>query len=132
MKVSKISIVMVVVALVAVGLVIFLMMGKKPVSKTTVEVVPTTVPTAIPSLAPTAVPTVATGYSAALRAKVRAEFVSECSTRGRQTAAVCTCTADYLAKNYTEAQLADFYVQFHTSGQLPEAVKAAAGKCGGK
>jgi hypothetical protein len=92
--------------------------------------------TAISSPAPTAAaaaPTIKPStYSEAFKAKVRSEFINACNVKGRQTIAVCNCTADFLAKNYTEAQLADFYAQYHATNKLSGDIEKAATNCGAK
>jgi hypothetical protein len=74
----------------------------------------------------------ASKYSAQLKAKVRSEFISNCETKGHYSAAECNCAADYLAKNYTESELASIYVQYRNSSQVPAALEAASKVCVGK
>src|SRR5690348_10804511 len=37
-----------------------------------------------------------------LRAKVRADFISNCDTQGHYGVPVCTCVADYLSRHYSD------------------------------
>jgi hypothetical protein len=71
----------------------------------------------------------ASKYSAQLKAKVRSEFISNCETKGHYSATECNCAADYLAKNYTESELASIYVQYRNSSQVPAALEAASKAC---
>jgi hypothetical protein len=71
-------------------------------------------------------------YSTELKAKVRNEFISNCKTKGHYSAIECNCAADYLAKNYTEEELAKVYVQYRTSSQIPAALDAASKACANK
>jgi hypothetical protein len=71
----------------------------------------------------------ASKYSAAVKAKVRNEFISNCQTKGHYSAIECNCAADYLAKNYTESELANIYLQYRNSSQVPAALEAASKAC---
>jgi hypothetical protein len=68
-------------------------------------------------------------YSAEVKAKVRSEFISNCETKGHYSAAECNCAANYLAKNYTESELAKIYVQYRNSSEVPAALEAASKAC---
>jgi hypothetical protein len=74
-----------------------------------------------------------TRYPAAIRAKVRSDFINSCSdVVGRQHVSECNCAADYLAANYSDAQLAKLYLDYHLSTQVPGEIKAAIKSCSGK
>jgi hypothetical protein len=74
----------------------------------------------------TPAPTVkANRFSPEVRAAVRKEFISNCQVKAKTTVAVCTCAADYLAKNYSDAQLEQIYVQYHSTSQVPSAIQSA-------
>jgi hypothetical protein len=68
-------------------------------------------------------------YSAELKAKVRSEFIGNCETKGHYSVTECNCAADYLAKNYTESELAKIYVEYRESSQVPAALEAASKAC---
>ncbi len=111
-----------------------MLMGKKtpetvmapaPVKTSTA---PSTKPSVVPSKPPlTVAPTSA--YSADVKAKVRAEFINSCHTKAEYSVKACTCTADYQAKNYSESQLAQFYLQYHTTGKISGAIQTIADNC---
>jgi hypothetical protein len=84
----------------------------------------TNIPTPIPTYTPSP-----TGYSAELKAKVRSEFIGNCQTKGHYSVTECNCAADYLAKNYTESELAKIYIQYRTSSQVSAALDAASKVC---
>ncbi len=67
-----------------------------------------------------------TGITAAYRAKVRSDFMSDCvKTLGYGSTSECSCAADYLGAHYSDADLAKLYMEYHSSGKIPEAVKTA-------
>ena len=129
MKPSKISLIVIAVVVVVIGLVVAVTMKSNPVSQEKAAAIIPQVPITSPTPAATATPT---GYSAEFKAKVRSEFVTSCNTKAEYSLTVCNCVADYLAKNYTESQIAVFYVQYHASNRVPEAIKTAVESCTGK
>jgi hypothetical protein len=76
---------------------------------------------------PTSVPV--SKYSAELKARVREEFISNCQTKGHYSATECDCAANYLAKNYSEDELAKIYIQYRSSSQVPAALESARTAC---
>lgn len=86
-------------------------------------------PTPTISQTPTASPTASILYSDAVKTKVRSSFIDSCHTLGHYATAVCTCAADYLSKNYSESKLAEFFIQYHTSNQVPAAIKTSISAC---
>jgi hypothetical protein len=128
MKLPKAGLIVIAVVVVVIGLVVAMTIKSKPVSQEKVAAIPSQ-PVASPTPAATATPT---GYSAEFKAKVRSEFVNSCHTKAEYSLTVCNCVADYLANNYTESQIAVFYVQYHASNRVPEAIKTAVESCTGK
>jgi hypothetical protein len=124
MKMSKRNLgIIIAAAIVIVGVVLLISKNNSPK--------PTAVsPAQIPSPAVSASPEAKTiGITAAERAKVRADFISDCvKTLGYGSSSQCSCAADYLAAHYSDADLAKLYVQYHSSGKIPEAVKTAVTK----
>ena len=109
------------VAIVVVAGVIFLVTKNNSPKPTAVN------PTEIPSLTQSPSPeTSTTEITAAYRAKVRSDFMNDCvKTLGYNSTSECSCAADYLGAHYSDADLAKLYVQYHSSGKIPEAVKTA-------
>lgn len=68
-------------------------------------------------------------YSEELKAKVRSNFISTCNSKGHYGIPVCTCGADYLSKNYSESDLAEMYLQYHSTNQPPAALQKALDFC---
>ena len=134
-KLMKLGIIAAVVILAVVAIVFLFAKNQKPEGDTAVETSQTAVvsPSQTATESPTiVVTTTPSKYSAEFRAKVRSDFINSCVTKGKQEIAVCNCTADYLSKNYSEAQLVNFFVQYHTSNKLPEEVNKAAVNCNAK
>jgi len=71
-----------------------------------------------------------TGYSD-FKVGYRTSFIDSCKKSSGGNIQVCTCTANYLIKNYTETQLTEYSMQYKTSGQLPQALKTAVSVCVG-
>ena len=126
MKLSKWGVVAIAVALVVGG--IFLTRQKPAPAPVVSE--PSQTPVASQTEEPSAEPSSSpAGYSASVKAKVRGEFIASCKTKGHYTSVVCDCAADYLAKNYSEAELGKIYVQYHTSDVVPAELEAARDAC---
>ena len=138
MKFSKLSIIIVAVVVIAVVVVLILRSGvnQKSASKVTVSIPSPTSVVISPSQAPKISPTAATakpfGYSAAFKAKARSDFINGCNAKSNSGVPVCTCAADYLAKNYSEAQLTEIYIQAKALNQIPGELKTAIRNCSAK
>ena len=138
MKFSKLSlIIIIVVVLVAIaGLIFRSGVNQKSVSKTTTSIPsPTSVvisPGQAPKVSSTAAPAKPFGYSAAFKAKARSDFISGCNAKSNSGIPVCTCAAVYLAKNYSEAQLTEIYIQAKALNQVPGELKTALRNCSAK
>jgi hypothetical protein len=91
-------------------------------------------PTKIPSPAESASPAGSTsGVSAAYRAQVRSDFINDCIKKvGQARASECSCAADYLRANYSDADLVKLFLQYQASGKVPEGVKTAINSCSSK
>lgn len=134
MKNLKIIITIVVIVLI-VGVIFLFTANHKSAIQTKVVIHPTQIPVVSPveSPTPTAVqPTASSKYSEEFKAAVRKDFINSCNTRGHYEIAVCTCIADYLKKNYSETEIAQMYIQYHTSGQISGAIKTSVNICSGK
>jgi hypothetical protein len=131
MKSSK-FVLPIIIGLVAIVSVLF-MFGSKAKPKNYPQTAvdnPTSLKTKVESsVQPTATPS---KYSAEFKAKVRASFIANCDSRGHYGVPVCTCTAEYLSNNYSEEQLAKFYVEYYTEGKTPEEIKSAINTCSNK
>jgi hypothetical protein len=79
------------------------------------------------SLTLTPVPT--SQYSDEVKAKVRNDFINTCHTQGKYEISECNCAADYLSKNYSEADLAKMYLEYHNTKKAPSALEKAAEVC---
>ena len=136
MKNSKLGIILIAAAAVIIGIVFIFTVNKKPNSQTPVAVDSTQTPTAGLSQTPTAVPTKASvtsaGYSPELKAEIRNDFINNCNKQGNYGIPVCSCAADYLSEKYSETELAKMYIQYHTSSQVPSAVRTAIDSCKSK
>ena len=77
----------------------------------------------------TIIPTPTSGYSAEVKSNVRSDFISSCTSKGHYSTTECNCSADYLSKNYSEAELAKIYVQYHSTNKVPSQLEAAAKAC---
>jgi hypothetical protein len=121
MKSSKLGVIIIAVVVVVAGSIFLFAHDKNPVTTVT--------PTQRQEASPTNVVPTTSKYSAELKAKVRSEFINDCNTKSHAGVQVCTCAADYLAKNYSETQLAEFYVQYRVSSQIPDAIKIAVSNC---
>jgi hypothetical protein len=122
MKNTKVGLVLVVAIVLIIGI-IFLVKNNSRANFPNQTLVVNSTPTSMPTTKPIS------KYSAELKARVRGEFISNCQTKGHYSATECNCAADYLAKNYTEAELAKIYVQYRTSSQIPAALDAASKAC---
>ena len=89
-------------------------------------------PTQIPTTSPIQPSSTPSKYSDALKAKVRSEFINTCNTTGHYAVSVCTCAADSLSKNYSETELAEMFIQYHTSNKIPSAITASINTCSAK
>jgi len=133
-KNSKIIITIVAIVLI-IGVIFIFTANHKSAIQTKVVIHPTQAPVVSPvqSPTPTAVqPTASSKYSPALKAAIRSDFINSCNTRGHYGIQVCTCVADYLKNNYSETELTQMYIQYHTSGQISDAIKTAVNTCSGK
>ena len=93
-----------------------------------VKVVPTAIVKA--TAAPTIILPSPTPAKSALQIKAKQDFIAACTAKlGSGTDSVCGCAADYLEANYTDADMAKMYIQYHVQNTVPEAVKTAIGKC---
>ena len=134
MKFSKLWIPSIVVVLVVAGGAYMLLGNKKPVVTEHVATESSS-PIASPaeSMSPSPSPSASTSqYSSAVKAKVRSEFITACNVQGHYTIAECNCAADYLAKNYSESELAKIYVEYHATKKISSQLEAAAKACGVK
>ena len=123
MKNTKVGLILVVAAVLIIGIVFLVNNNRKSSFPNQASVVSST-----PGSKSTVTPAVSK-YSAELKAKVRSEFISNCETKGHYSAIECNCAANYLAKNYTEDELAKIYIQYRTSSQVPAALDAASKAC---
>jgi hypothetical protein len=115
----------IIIILVIIVIGIFLQFTKKP--KDTNQNPAITPP--VETLVPTVTSTPSSQYSDEVRAKVRSEFINNCHTQGKYEISDCTCAADYLSKNYSDADLAKMYLEYHSSKKIPSAIETAANKC---
>ena len=119
MKITKLSLIIIVIIIGVVA--IILATNHRSINKSKIIVAS---PTPTVSPAP-----VISKYSAELKARVRSEFISNCETKGHYSATECSCAADYLAKNYTESELAKIYYQYKSSSEVSPALEAASKFC---
>jgi hypothetical protein len=132
MKNTKLLIIIIVIAIVIAGAIFVIANKSKSTNQIPVATssqIPLESPIQTPTTSPAAVQTSPSGYSEALKTKVRSEFVSSCNTKGHYSIAICNCVADYLAKNYSETELAKIYVLYHSSGQIPSEVETSLSSC---
>jgi hypothetical protein len=123
MKNNKIGLILAVVVVLVIG--IMLLANNNPKAKSPSQI---SVFSSTSTPKPTTKPATSK-YSTELKAKVRNEFISNCKTKGHYSVTECNCAADYLAKNYTEAELAKIYVQYRNSSEVPAALEAASKAC---
>ena len=134
MKISKISLIVIVAIIAIIGVAV---LNNKPAPKIKTAIIPTSTPTATPTVTSTPTPITVSAtptsiYSAAVKAKVRAEFIATCNTRGHYSISICNCVADYLSKNYSEAKLAQIYVEYHATSKIPGELETAYNGCAAK
>jgi hypothetical protein len=123
MKNTKVGLMLAVIVVLVIGAIVLVGNNRKAKFPSQISVFSST-----PTLKPTTKPA-ASKYSAEIKAKVRNEFISNCETKGHYSATECNCAADYLAKNYTESELAKIYVQYKNSSEVPAALEAASKAC---
>jgi len=129
MKNTKVILTLAVIVVLVVGVVIA-SKNKKTVtpSNEVINLAPSATPT--PTLTPTVTTAPTTSkYSVEIKAKVRSEFIGNCKTKGHYSDTECNCAADYLAKNYSEEELAKIYIQYRMSSQVPAALEVASKVC---
>jgi len=122
MKNIKVGLMLTVVVVLIIGIMFLVNNNRKTTFPSQVSVANST-PTSMPTTKPVS------RYSAELKTRVRGEFISNCETKGHYSAIECNCAANYLAKNYTEDELAKIYIQYRTSSQVPAALDAASKAC---
>lgn len=130
MKNFNLVIVIIIIFIAIVGVVLLSRHQTKVANEESVKI---TISPTQTSVSPT--PTVAspTQIPESYRQKIRSEFISACtSTLGQQKLSQCNCAADYLAANYSPADLLRIYFAYHSTNQIPSEVKAAARACSGK
>lgn len=126
MKISSRKLGIIIVAAVVVFAGIAFLVIKNNSSKPSVAETATPVETASPE--PSTL-----GVSTADREQVRSDFINDCTkVVGQSRVTDCTCTADYLATHYSDAELAKLYLQYHSSGTIPQEVKTAMSSCTSK
>jgi len=121
--------VLIVIAVIAL-IVIFIISRNNQTAVKSTQTAPVITQTVSPTAAvqsPTAAPTL---IPSALRAKVRSDFIKNCTTTvGSQYLSACNCAADYLAAHYSDVQLAEMYVAYHSSNKVTPEIQKVIDAC---
>lgn len=66
-------------------------------------------------------------YTEELREKAREDFLTACTSKLER--AVCVCSADYLGSHYSDLEIAQMYLKYHSTKTVTKEMQTAYDAC---
>ncbi len=68
----------------------------------------------------------------AFKTNYKNSFIQSCEKTSSGQTAICTCSADYMITNYTDAELTQITSEYQSTGKIPQALTNAINSCNQK